>query len=518
MENNFICTIFNFLNYPPLPELMQGAGIAVLTLLISFAIGIFIHHLGDGERKGNFLDLHVALDHVWLFKPSLFILLVVVISPFFMGIDNTEIKVAIFLVWAVALFALFWILLRLYVWVKGDKDDFRLGYFTKPLLPLSPQDKVVSWGNFWSTDWNKEKRFIEKDFFVAFSVQIDSILQSDEKEKWDILPKLLEGFLNNIQNRNKIFILVFPEFFPKVLEWHFIFWKRQFLKFAKDKEDRNETEVDIKTFEADHIVDQIIRYVTKEALTGNTGNAFSYFKHLEDHVDKHATEQIVGSQHTYVYIEHLPIYNDILDQLPKSREAYDIWGHYFPAKWKITISNLKDHIVSRVWLNRFIEWSRSRIWSEGKEWDKDLDEVSKELFPSVDPIVWAKILAFVMRPWSGSRIQAMVEKDQNFGYIGRIFTGWGDGVETDFARQNEEQLKETINMALFIFGGIFSIANLDQWQSELNNLSYPKDSDEYRKAEHWKEILKVLKERSEAQKIETQKVKDGNKSENKNEK
>ena len=147
-----------------------------------------------------------------------------------------------------------------------------------------------------------------------------------------------------------------------------------------------------------------------------------------------------------------------------------------------------------------------------------MDEVSKELFPSVDPIVWAKILAFVMRPWSGSRIQAMVEKDQNFGYIGRIFTGWGDGVETDFARQNEEQLKETINLALFIFGGIFSIANLDQWQSELNNLSYPKDSDEYRKAEHWKEILRVLKERSEAQKIEMQKAKDGNKSENKNEK
>ncbi len=482
---------------------MQGAGIAVLTLLISFAIGIFIHHLGDGERKGNFLDLHVALDQVWLFKPSLLILLVVVISPFFMGLDSAGLKAAIFFVWAVALLALFWILLRLYMWVKGDKDDFRLSYFTKPFVPLSPRDKVVSWGNFWATDWNKERRFVEKDFFAPFSAQIDSILQSKEQEKWNILPQVLESFSSNIQNRNKIFILVFPEFFPKVLEWHFIFWKRQFSKFAKDKENRNETEVDSKAFEADQIVDQIIRYVTKEAFTGNTGNAYSYFKHLEDHINKHEVEQIVGSQHTYVYIKHLPVYKDILDQLPKSHEVYDIWGHYFPANWKVTIANLKDHIASEVWLNMFLEWSQSRIWSGGKEWDKDLDEVSKELFPSVDPIIWAKILAFVMRPWSDSRVRAIVENDQNFGYIGRIFTGSGDNIEIDFTRQREEQLKETINLAIFLFSGTFTVNNLNQWLKELNDLSYPEDSDEYKRKAQWEEILLALKARREDQLKET---------------
>jgi hypothetical protein len=494
---DFVCIAIDFLEYPPLPELMQGAGIAVLTLLISFAIGIFIHHLGDGERKGNFLDLHVALDHVWLFKPSLFVLLVVVISPFFMGIKSFEIKAVIFLIWAVSLFLLFWILLRLYVWVKGDKDDFRLSYFTKPLLPLSPQDKIVSWGNFWSTDWNKSKRFVEKDFFTPFSNEIDSILQSDDKKDWDILPKLLEDFSSNIQNRNKIFILVFPEFFPKILEWHYQFWKIQFSKFAKDKEDRKETDIDIKTFESDHIVDQIIRYVTKEALTGNTGNAFSYFEHLKKHIDKYEAEQIVGDKHTYVYVEHLPIYNDILEQLPKSQEAYSIWEHYFPSEWKITVSNLKNHIESRIWLNRFLEWFRSRVWSENKEWDKDLDEVSKELFPSVDPIIWAKIIAFTLRPWSGSRIKAIIEKEQNFGYVGRIFTGWGDDVESNFAKQHEEQLRETISTAMFVFGGIFTAKNLTQWLSEINDLNYPEDSDEYRRKEQWKEILLAMKAEQE---------------------
>ena len=43
---------------------------------------------------------------------------------------------------------------------------------------------------------------------------------------------------------------------------------------------------------------------------------------------------------------------------------------------------------------------------------------------------------------------ALIEKDQNFGYVGRIFTGWGDDVESNFAKQQEGQLKETIKNLL----------------------------------------------------------------------
>ena len=494
MDHTIVCTLERFLNYQPLPELMQGASMAVLTILISFAIGIFVHHLSDGERKGSSLDLHVALDYVWLFVPSLVVVGVMVTTPFLMGLGSLDFKVFIFLVWLITFLLLFWILLRLYRWVKGDKDDFRLKYLGD--FPKSPRDTAVSWRDFWRTSQDSENRFTEKDFFTAFSAQIDSILSSDRDNEWKQLPRLLDDFLTNIEKRNKIFILVFPEFFPKILQWNFILWNKQYSQFAKGVS-KTDTVIDVQVFEAERIVSGIIKYVTKEALTGHTGNSFSYFKYLHEHVAKHESVQIVGNEHTYTYIEQISIYSDCLDLIPKSAEAYNIWSHYFPASWKITKSNLQNQIIARIWLHRFLEWARSRVWNDKGEWDKDLDEVAKELFPEVDPTVWAKILAFVMRPWSGSRIQSIVEKSQNFGYIGRIFSGWGDSVEENFSRHHKEQLENTIELAVFVFGGIFTIENLNQWLNELTRLEYQKDTDIYQRREHWREILEAIKARKE---------------------
>ncbi len=490
---NSICLISEFLSYPPLPELMQGAGVAVLTLLISFAIGIFIHHLGDGERKGNFLDLHIALDYVWRFKQSVVLLVVVVITPFFMGVSNITIQLTAFILWAVALIGLILISLRLYAWVKGDKDDFRREYLSD--FPKSPTDKIVTWGDFWSTDWNAQKRFTEPDFFVPFSKEIDTLLKSEKKEDWQTLKKLLDGFVSKIENRNRVFLLVFPEFFPKVLEWHFILWKKQYSEYAKDKV-KTPVRVDSHVFEVDQLIDTTIKFVTKEALIGKSGNAFSYFKTLEEHIDKYQDELIVGEKHTYLYIEQLPIYEDCFNMIPQSQESYNIWEHYFPESWKITISNLDKNKISNLWYRRFLDWSQSRMMSEKKEWDKDLEEISKELFPSVDPITWAKIYTFVVRPWSDSRVKSVIDRGVNFGYAGRVVSGWGDDFESNFSKIYEAELESTFDLAMYLFGNrVFTKENLNSWIAELQALEYPEDSDEFKRKQVWSGIFQALKKR-----------------------
>lgn len=484
-----------FLNYDPLSQLMQGAGVAVLTLLISFAIGIFIHHLGDGERKNNFLDLHIALDYVWRFKQSVVLLLVVVITPFFMGVDSTTIQVIAFALWAIALAGLIFILLRLYAWVKGDKDDFRREYLSN--FPKSPTDKIVTWSDFWSTDWNAQRRFTEPEFFVPFSREIDTLFRSEKKEDWQTLQKLLDGFVSKIENRNKVFLLVFPEFFPKVLEWHYLLWKKQYSEFAKDRQQTN-VRIESHVFEVDQLVDSVIKFVTKEALVGKSGNAFSYFKTLETHVDKYQSELIVGDKHTYLYVEQLPIYEDCFSLVPKSQESYNIWEHYFPESWKITISNLEKNKISAVWYHRFLNWSQSRISGEKKEWDKDLEQISRELFPSVDPITWAKIYTFVIRPWSDSRVKSVIETGVNFGYAGRVISGWGDDFESNISKIYESELEATFDLAMYLFGNrIFTNNNLTNWLSELEQLDYPEDSDEYKRKQVWTGIFRALKKRAE---------------------
>ncbi len=492
MNHTIVCTLESFLNYQPLSQLMQGAGAAVLTILVTFAIGIFVHHLSDGERKGSSLDLHVALDYVWFFVPSLVVVGLMVTTPFFMGMGGLEFKSTVFTVWLATFLWLFWILLRLYRWVKGDKDDFRLRYLSD--FRKSSRDGIASWRDWWATKRTSGDRFVEKDFFVAFSKQIDSILGTEDKAQWETLPKLLEGFLSNIDNRNKTFLLVFEEGFPKILEWHYVLWRRQYSRFAKEHTGGIDT-MEAKVFETDRIVDEIIKFITKEALGSRSGNSFSYFKHLDSHIQKYETVFIEGSQHTYTYVENLPIYNDCLELIPESPESYSIWEHYFPPRWKVTLENFRQHVISRVWFNHFIQWAQSRIWSDTNEWDKALEEVSRDLFPTTEPNTWSKILTFILRPWSGeSRIQAVIEKGPTFGHIGRMVTGWGEeDISTMLRNQERSQEHETIKLAILLFRGFFTKDNLDKWLGELERLEYQEGSKQDHSKREWRRILTLLK-------------------------
>lgn len=484
--------VSDFLNFQPLPELMQGAGVAVLTLLISFAIGIFIHHLSDGERKNNFLDLHVALDYVWRFKQSVAILLGVVLSPMLMGIGGNYFKFIIFLIWLCSLVALLAIIFRLYSWIKGDKDEFRKSYLSD--FKKTPDDQVVSWSDLWGTEVNKEKKFLEKDYFVPFSNQIDLLIVSDQESDWDTLSKLLDSYANNLELRNKTFLLVFDEFFPKILEWHQILWVKQYSEFGKTKTTPKQVPSH-HVFNVDQTISKMIKYVTKEALVGVNGRAYSYFKTLENHFDKYRDVQIEGAQHSYIYIKYIPVYEDCLNLISKSQEAYNIWSDYFPHDWKITKENYKQNVVTQEWYSRFISWSQEKIWKENKEWNKELEEVSRELFPSVDPITWAKIYTFALMGHSETRVKKIIERGVSYGYGGRVFTGSGDDFEKDFAALYEAEVNASLDLALFLFGRVYTEKNLNNWLIELNNHNYEENSNEFKRKVVWTQIFKRLLEK-----------------------
>jgi len=480
----------NFLNYAPLPELMQGAGAAVLTLLVSFAIGIILYHLNDRDKAGGQLDLHVALDYVWMFKLSLVPLLLVVILPFTMGAESVVWQSAIFIIWCISLILLVWIVIRLYGWVKGNKHAGRLGYLAS--FPKSATDKIVSWNDLWSTS-DTHTRFNEKDYFVAFSNQIDVLLEKRDNKSWNTVALLLTDFHQHIDKRDKVFLLVFDEFFPKILEWHLLVWTLQYTQYSKEKADSKD-KVHIKAFEVDLVIDQIIRYITKEALIGANGRAFSYFDTIKKHVAEHADFVIEGPDRNYEYVRHIPIFEDCLEYIPQSKESYNIWEHYFPSEWKINLSNLESSPVSRIWLHRYLDWAQSRIWKESEDWDKELDELNKGLFDSVDPITWAKIHTFVFRPRKDpdSKMKTMAEHKTTFGFSGRTFSGWGDDFETQYRELQKEETKNTIQLALHIFGKVFTKDNIGTWQKELGELEYPDDSTEARRAIVWGAIFREM--------------------------
>lgn len=484
----------SFLNYGPLPELMQGAGMAVITLLISFAIGIILHHLSDKNKEGGQLDLHVALDHVWLFKPSLLPFLAVVILPFFMGVESIVIQSIILIAWLISLSLLVWIVVRLYGWVKGNKHQRRLDYLAS--FPRATTDKIISWNDLWSTT-NTYTRFTEKDYFMEYSKQVDALLKQSTEKSWNVIAQLLTDFHTHIDKRDKVFLLVFDEFFPKILEWHHKVWSKHYLQYSKENSG-NTNKLSYKAFECDLVIDQIIKYVTKEALVGSNGHAFSYFDTLKKHIEVHKDFVIEGKEpnQNYEYVRYIPIYEDCFEFIPQSPDSYNIWEDYFPPEWKINLRNLTTSPVARTWLNRYFDWAQSRIWKQSEEWDKQLDDLNKGLFDSVDPITWAKIHTFVFRPRKDTetKMKTMVENGTNFGYSGRTFSGWGDDFETKYRQLQEEETESTINLALHIFGKVFTENNIKVWQGELAQLEYPEDSMEYRRIQVWKAIFNKMLE------------------------
>lgn len=295
--------------------------------------------------------------------------------------------------------------------------------------------------------------------------------------------KLLDDFNSFVDNRSTVFLVILPEFFPKFLEWHFTIWEKEYqLLSKKDKLHEWST-----YSELSRALDSVLKKIEQRTL--KEGYSFSFFKSFESHVEKHKEKFVDGEGgKKFYYVESIiPIFFIALtENIKKSPESHDIWDHYFPTAWKITKENVQkqENHVSRVLLNNFLHWAQSRIWgsTDKEKFDEVLDEVASNLFPSVEPILWAKLLTLLMRPWANNnRMKSFVEQGANFGFVSRIMVG--DYVSTEQSFQElhkhmESKGNATTELALFLFPREFTKEKLNSFISELKELEYDKDSHE----------------------------------------
>ena len=302
-------------------------------------------------------------------------------------------------------------------------------------------------------------------------------------EKLKATSKLLEDFNAFVDNRSTIFLAILPEFFPKILEWHFAIWEKEYtLLSKKDKltEWGNYNEIS-------RALDSILKKVMERTL--KEGHSFSFFKSFKTHIEKYKEKFVAGEgDKKFYYVESVvPIfYLTLVESIKTSPEKHDIWDHYFPPAWKITKENIQkqENYVSRVLLNNFLEWARSRFWdsADKEKYDDVLDEIASNLFPSVEPILWAKLLTLLMRPWGDDdRVKLLVEKGANFGFASRIFSGFvvSEGkMMNEWHDQMSSQENATIELALFLFSQHLTKEHLSNFLTDLNKLEYDKKSKE----------------------------------------
>lgn len=336
-------------------------------------------------------------------------------------------------------------------------------------------------------DVDLEKHF-NTDFrtiFIVFSKEMDGLIESGyRKDKYVV--ELLSDYEKYLSKRNIIYLVVYDEVFPKILEWHYKIWKEEYNILGK-----NETEIWWYYNEISDKLDAIIRATLERSLAER--HMFSFFDRLKKHVEKYKNEKI--DEHSY--LENLPIYQEFFEKLKESSESYDIVNHYFPEKWKIKSESWnEDNLPPIVWWVKYFQWAHSRIDISDKT-DNDLDAVTECLIPNVEPGAWAIILTFVCRSWGGSafgdRIKTLIEYDNNFGHGSRMISialATDEEMFKDFDEKQNEGEDEAVKLASILLYDRFRDVDKHIKELELQKNNYAGKSFEKNRAEY---ILKIFK-------------------------
>jgi len=294
-----------------------------------------------------------------------------------------------------------------------------------------------------------------------------------------IVEKLLKGFQISLENRKIEVFFGQDNFLKELLIWHFLIWENK-KEYSQEKKN---TEVFVEYSYILGILDSILMNIIQRILKEKSKHlSFPFFDGLKKHYISHKDNPKYLENFFNIFCPKF------FDNIHKSSEFYDIWNHYFPDDWKITKKTLenKESCVAKVWLFEFLEWASPRIETPEEKGDLELESITRELFPEIDPILWARFLIFTFTPFYENKIKSVVERDWNFGFVGHMHSGnHTDSFEKDF-KETERLLKEnTIDFIHYFNNTImksFSEDDLFKYKGDILALKdiYKKDSKEER--------------------------------------
>ena len=479
------------------PNVIQGIGLALLTILIPLAIAVLADIYQKRKNKENEfvdLDLHVILDNVFNIRLLIFSVFLMFIPMLFWDILIGLYRLIPIILNSIGIILVTVIIIKVYRWIKGNIFDFRFSYLRKV---KKDDDLGVVWKSIWGV---KKINFQDEiNFCKIFFSKIDH-LQELPKSNLKIISKLLNDFYNFINDRS-ISALQTEIVFTRILEWHFKIWKNDYIFIGKYIDNKNINKV--KSFlnygEVLRVLDSILDNIEERSLTVHT--AFPFFIHFKKHADKYKDELVEnGNKHFYISYLFEHFYGVFFKNIEKIdfSEKHFIWDQCFPKEWKISKTNLLDKenkLFSNLSLTCFINWSLQRISQAKEEKDFVLGNVSSNLFPEVEPNLWADFLILVFFR-SKDRVKLAIEKPWDFGFISRIKMypieiGNGEMHEKKFEEDSKKERQKTYELACYLFKKEFSKENIEVYIKEIENLKYPIELPEENRR---LELLNIFKE------------------------
>lgn len=451
---------------------MQNVGLALVTLLIPFAIAVIVDILQKKKTPDvEFidLDLHVILDHLFAFKWIIAALICLFVPPLFWDVTVPVIRILFLVFWAIGAFIMVMILNNLYLWTKGNVLKYRLEYVGK----LETHDNLeVVWRSIWKAQQINTEN--EGTYFTIFSSKVDSLF-IDERNL-PMLDKLLNDLGNYISMRSLFFLANEKGALPVILRWHL---KSSSAESARIRENKDPTDWH-GYHRITYLLDTILKTVFERSLTGI--EAYICFKLLGKHVATSSDRYYLN----HFFNQICPI---IFEKIRESPQRYDIWRSYYPAEWKVTKKTFEDkqNLAAKIILNNFLQWAQNNLISPREDdYDLKLEEMARELFPETDPIEWARILIFVLAPRDPANVlKSVIESRWTFGHIGRVHVyDTREGIQVTIA----DERKNTIELAFLLFADQLRKEKLEKYVSELRQMKYEIES-EY---EHHRRSLLII--------------------------
>jgi len=130
-------------------NIIQGIGLALLTILIPLAIAI-LADIYQKRREENkefiYLDLHVILDNVFNIKLLILSVFLIFLPILFWDIlTGLDILIAINLTY-IGILLVIGIIIKVYFWIKGNVFGFRFSYLKKL---KNYNDLEIVWSSIW---------------------------------------------------------------------------------------------------------------------------------------------------------------------------------------------------------------------------------------------------------------------------------------------------------------------------------------------------------------------------------
>lgn len=420
----------SFLNRTVSLEALIGMAALLVAVLIPLAIFMI-----DSRTDNAFSwDKAVILSKI-LNAPRLLASLFLLSAPLLFWKSAAEVKPIILVLYTIGVFFLVQSMVKAYKWLKVSEKGYFHTYRTRMRIEYLRTLKEGDMRAIWSLTWSDTKgRALvdDRQLVNEFVTQLENM--KDKAGAGSIMLREFMAYIDQLDISD-------PEVYEKVL--------RLSMKWANHLIHDNTKDDENNPMQFRHTARRLFYNLETRSLN-DSFISFLFYKTVKEYITE--TKANVGEA-----VRHIA--TDFFPAAEKANDTRSVWDE-FPEDWKVTLANLTgdQNGASAAMLNGYMHWITTRnllTSSKDYKYDDFADEVTRNLFPSVELIMWSDLLILHWSPYGSkegeepihAQVRNFIELDKTFGHIGRVteFTSAENSNEV-FRKQYGDQQNEILEL------------------------------------------------------------------------